>query len=252
MIARIDTSERDRVVYLRVSSPTRPHDLAPLAWELLDTCQALEEREAPLVAVALVAGPGPFWVEPVTSAADCDAAAGPWSDATRALGRLNTPTLACVGGDAIGPAWDLALACDLRLVASEAHVGSPEIRWGRMPSAGATQRLTRLAGQPTALRLLLLGQLVAAPLLVDMGLAVSSPPGTELGRELERVLNELRRSAPIALAYAREAVHHAVELRLEDGLRLEADLATLLQTTEDRMTGITGFLQRRPASFEGR
>ena len=54
--------------------------------------------------------------------------------------------MAAVRSDAVGPAWDLALACDLRVAAAEARLGSPEIRWGRIPSAGATQRLARIAG----------------------------------------------------------------------------------------------------------
>ena len=249
----LEVSERERVVYVRVPEPVPIRDGSTrLAWELVDLCTQIEEREAPPVAVALVSGGGAFCLAPPRDAAECDAASGSWADATAAVARLGAPTLAVIGGDAIGPAWELALACDLHLAVVDARVGSPEVRWGRMPAAGGTQRLARLVGPAAALRLLLLGEVHAAPEALALGLLHRVAAAATLDASREELLDELRAGAPIAIAYVKEAVRQAGQLPLPDGLRLEADLATLLHTTGDRAEGIAAFLQRRPPRFDAR
>src|SRR5206468_2344645 len=90
--------------------------------------------------------------------------------ATSALAGLGPPTIALIQADAIGSAWELALACDLRIATPSVRVGSPEIRWGRMPSAGGTQRLLRIARSGVALQMLLLGEIVSGETAQDFGL----------------------------------------------------------------------------------
>jgi enoyl-CoA hydratase/carnithine racemase len=249
----LEISEDRQVVYLRVPSPAAlGPDSARLAGQLVDACLAIAERQVPPVGVALVGGGAAFCAAPPRDAAECDAASPAWAEATAALGALGPPTVAAIGGDAIGPAWELALACDLRLAADTARVGSPEVRWGRIPAAGGTQRLTRLLGPAEALRLLLLSELLDAPRAAARGLLHRAVPAAELGSALEAALDQWRGAAPIALAYAKEAVHAAVETPLAAGLRLEADLASLLQTTADRAEGLAAFHARRTPRFSGR
>src|SRR5262249_44333911 len=144
------------------------------------------------------------------------------------------------------------LACDLRLAAAHVRLGSPEVRWGRIPAAGGTQRLARLVGPATALRLLLLGEMLAAPTALELGLVHRVVPAAELDAASEAMPGELAAGAPLALAYAKEAVQRAGDLPLPDGLRLEADLAALLQTTHDRAEGLAAFRERRAPRFEAR
>lgn len=249
----LDVSTRDRVVYLRVPSPVELGEASTqLAWQLIDACADVEERLEPPVAVALVSAGQTFCLATPTSARECDAVGEVWGQATAAIAGLGPPTVAAIDGDAIGPAWELALACDLRVAAAAARVGSPEVRWGRIPTAGGTQRLARAVGSTTALRLLLLAEVLQAPAALDLSLVhrVAAPDG--LATCLEELLDSLRSAAPIALAYAKEAVHESADLPLQAGLRLEADLASLLQTTHDRGEGIGAFLQRRRPRFESR
>jgi enoyl-CoA hydratase len=249
----LEQTERERVVYLRVPWPAAPGAASTrLAGALVDACLAIAERPVPPAAVALVGGGDAYCVRPPRDAADCGAAAPAWAEATAAVAGLAPPTVAAIGGDAVGPAWELALACDLRLAAATARVGSPEVRWGRLPAAGGTQRLTRLVGPAEALRLLLLGDVLDGPAAQAHGLVHRVVPATALDTALEVLLDGLRAAAPIALAYAKEAIHAAVDTPLAAGLRLEADLATLLQTTADRAEGIAAFQARRASRFEGR
>jgi enoyl-CoA hydratase/carnithine racemase len=173
-----------------------------------------------------------------------------WARALSAVARLSPPTVAAIAGAAIGPAWELALACDLRVADPDAQVGSPEITFGRMPAAGGTQWLARLVGRGAALELLLFGEIISAPQALSRGL-VHRVGDRTIDEPLDELLAALRRAAPIALAYTKEATRSAGDLNLAAGLRLEADLAALLQTTADRGEGVAAALERRAAEFHG-
>lgn len=240
------------MVYLHVRAPATAAGASRLAAALVEGCTALAERDAPPVAVVVQSASAAFCLPPVESAADRDAIGNAWAAATSAVASVEAPTLAVVGGDAVGPAWELALACDLRLAAAHVRLGSPEVRWGRIPAAGGTQRLTRLVGPATALRLLLLGEVLTAPDALVLGLVHRVVPADELGAASDALLGELAAGGALALAYAKEAVHRARDLPLADGLRLEADLAALLQTTHDRAEGLAAFHERRAPRFEAR
>ena len=71
------------------------------------------------------------------------------------LERLPLVTIAEIGGAAMGGGLELALACDFRIAADDATLGLPEARLGLLPGAGGTQRLTRIAGEAIAKRLIL-------------------------------------------------------------------------------------------------
>ncbi|NNM74120.1 enoyl-CoA hydratase/isomerase family protein [Enterovirga aerilata] len=84
---------------------------------------------------------------------------------------LGATTIAEIGGAALGGGLELALACDLRIVAREAKLGLPEIGLGLIPGAGGTQRLTLLCGRPQSLRLILGAELVDGEEAQRLGLA---------------------------------------------------------------------------------
>jgi enoyl-CoA hydratase/carnithine racemase len=249
----LDQAEQAGIVYLQVAAPVVGGPAVErLGWAIADACAALDEREVPPSGVALVGTGGAFCVQPPRSGAECDAVGPAWAAATAAVARLGPPTVAIIGGDAVGPAWELALACDLRLATTEARVGSPEARWGRLPAAGGTQRLVRLGGPALALRLLLLGELLTASEALVFGLVHRVAPAEGLAAAQETLLDALRAGAPVALGYTKEAVRQGLELPLEAGLRLEADLAALLLTTSDRAEGLAAFDARRTPRYEGR
>lgn len=251
--AFLQVDDQQDVVFLRVPRAVRlGHDSDRLAWQLIDACKGIQERDDRPVAIALIGTGGAFAVLPAQSGADLDASAAAWREATAAVAGLAPPTIAAIGGDAIGPAFELALACDLRIAAEDAHLGAPEVRLGRMPSAGGTQRLARAIGRGVALRLLLLGERLPAAEAEQLGIVHRLASAGDLDLRLEELLNDLCAAAPIALAYTKEAIRHGIDLPLGTGLRLEADLAALLQTTDDRAEGIQAFKQGRAPRFEGR
>src|SRR6202000_2787810 len=88
---------------------------------------------------------------------------GAWAD-------LRVPTIAAVGGHAVGGGLELGLPCDLVVAAPRARLGPPEVRLGLIPGAGAGQRLPRRVGPGLAARMLTLGDLLPAPEALDRGL----------------------------------------------------------------------------------
>jgi enoyl-CoA hydratase len=248
----LQVSIRDRDCRLHAPEPL-PTD-APsdrLARDLIDACREIDGGGDPLSAVVLTGGGGAFWIEGPSDPAQCDRVSRRWPAAIRALRGLTPPTIAVLQGDAIGAAWSVALACDLRLAHCSVRVGHPELRLGRMPVAGGIQRLVQLVGHGGALRLLLAGELLAAEQAHELSLINRVSVVDELEDSLQEMLSPLRSAGPIALAFAKEAVVEGTLLPILAGMRLEADLAALLQTTSDRAEGVGAFLARRRPHFEG-
>ena len=168
-----------------------------------------------------------------------------------ALAALTKPTLAALNGDAIGVGLELALACDLRLAKEGARFGLPQVADGLIPFCGGTQRLPRIVGQAKALELILTGETIDAGEAQRIGLVNEAIAADAFAARVDEVLTGLLGKGPIALRLGKEAVLKAMDLTLEQGIRLEEDLYALLQTTQDRAEGIQAFLGKRTAKFVG-
>jgi len=171
--------------------------------------------------------------------------AGPIAD-------LDRPVIMGIGGAAIGLGLELALACDIRIAAETAQFGFPHIKEGLIPWDGGTQRLSRVVGKAKAMEMLLTGELIDAEEARRIGLVSKVVSSEELATVTMDMAREMASKGPIALRYAKEAIHKGMDLTLEQGLRLEADLYFLLHTTKDRTEGITAFREKRTPEFEGR
>jgi len=115
--------------------------------------------------------------------------------------QLAQVTLVEIGGAAFGDGLELALACDLRIAASEAKLGLPEARLGLLPGAGGTQRLTRLCGRALAARLILGAEMLDGTSAAALGVVHWSAPRAELparATELARRVADLPASAVAA------------------------------------------------------
>jgi enoyl-CoA hydratase/carnithine racemase len=165
---------------------------------------------------------------------------------------LECPVIAAIDGDAMGQGLELALACDLRIAAETAHFGLPHITKGLIPWNGGTQRLLRLVGKAKAMEMILTGEIIDANEAHRIGLVNTVAPSGELVALGMDMAQEMASRGPIALRYAKEAIHKGMDFTLEQGLRLEADLYLLIHTTRDRTEGITSFREGKIPRFEGR
>ena len=164
---------------------------------------------------------------------------------------LEQPVIAAINGDALGEGLELALSCDIRLASRNAMFGLPHVTRGQIPMDGGTQRLPRIVGKGKALELIFTGETFGAEEALEMGLVSKVVAAEELAVEAQTLAETLAGKAPIALRYAKEAIVKGLDLTLDQGLRLEADLYFLLHTTDDRSEGIRAFLEKRPPDFKG-
>jgi enoyl-CoA hydratase len=168
------------------------------------------------------------------------------------MDRCPQPIIAAIRGFALGGGLELALACDIRIAADDAQLGLTEISLAIIPGGGGTQRLPRLVGRGKALEMILTGMRVPAAEALRIGLVERVVPVAELMPAAQGLARDIAAKAPIALRYAKEAVVGGLGLPLQDGIRLESDLATLLRTTEDRVEGARAFVEKRKPTWTGR
>jgi enoyl-CoA hydratase len=147
---------------------------------------------------------------------------------------------------------ELALACDMRVAAEDAKLGLTEVRRGIIPGAGGTQRLARLIGTGKALEMCLTGETVSGSEAYRLGLVNAVVAGDEVLKAAEDLAGRILKGAPIAVTFIKEAINKGVELPLEQGLRLEADLSALIATTEDSKEGPRAFAEKRSPVWQGK
>jgi enoyl-CoA hydratase len=172
-------------------------------------------------------------------------------DPCGAIGSLDCPTIAVIEGEVLNERLELALACDLRIASDKARFGLSQITSGLIPMNGGTQRLSRTVGKGKTLEMVLCGEIIDAPAALEMGLINKVVISDRLISEAEAMARNLAAKAHFALRYCKEAINKGLDMTLEQGLRLEADLYCLLHTTEDRSEGIRSFLEKRPPQYKG-
>jgi enoyl-CoA hydratase len=170
----------------------------------------------------------------------------------RAVAAITKPTIAAIRGYCVGGGLEFALACDLRVAADDAKLGLTEVRRGIIPGAGGTQRLTRAVGITKAMEMCLTGDTVSGLEAKALGLVNHSVPSAEVLKAAEELANRVLKGAPISVAFIKEAIKKGVELPLEEGLRLEADLSALIGSTEDAKEGPRAFAEKRAPVWKGR
>jgi enoyl-CoA hydratase len=171
---------------------------------------------------------------------------------TQAVAAISKPTIAAVHGYAIGGGLEIALACDFRIATEDSKFGLAEVRRGIIPGWGGTQRLPRLIGLAKALEMCMTGDLVDGKEGLQIGLVNMLLPPELLLAGAERYARLLLKRAPVALRFVKEALYKGTEMPLDQGLRLEADLSTLVATTEDSREGPLAFTEKREPVWKGK
>jgi enoyl-CoA hydratase len=175
-----------------------------------------------------------------------------WLVVQERLESMAKPVIAAVHGYALGGGAELALACDVRLMAEGAVLGFPEIELGIFPGAGGTQRLTRLVGASRALRLMMDGRRLGATDARALGLADEVVPDAALLPRAQAYAAELAAKATRAIGLLKRCVYGGVGRPLAEGLALEEQAVMELIQTEDAREGLGAFLEKRAPRFTGR
>ena len=165
---------------------------------------------------------------------------------------MTKPVIAAINGFALGGGLELALACDFRVAAEHAELGSPEIMLGLIPGWGGTQRIVRLIGLARAKEIVMLGNRLKADEALKIGLVNKVVHYEKLKEEVKAMAQKLCDGPPVAMKYAKHALNFGTQVPLEVGLRLEAGLMGLSFSTEDLKEGVEAFMSRRKAEFKGK
>jgi enoyl-CoA hydratase len=164
------------------------------------------------------------------------------------LARLPQPTIASIGGLALGGGLELALACDVRLASSGARFGLPETRIGVIPGWAGSQRLARLVGVGRAKQLMFSGQPIDAATAAAWGLA--NEVAADLPQRTIELARTIAENAPIAVQAAKQLADASVGDAT--ALALESFASGFTSSTGDLQEGLAAFHERRPPRFGGK
>jgi enoyl-CoA hydratase len=169
-----------------------------------------------------------------------------------AVGDYSKPLIAAVNGYAYGGGLEMVLACDIVVCSEDAKFGQPEINIGVFPGAGGTQRLPRIVGKYRAMEMILTGRPISAQEAYMLGLANRVVPAESVLDHALGIASEIASKSPIAVRLAKEAVKAAFNTTLDAGLLFEHRLFYMAFGSEDKVEGMTAFLEKREPKFKGR
>jgi enoyl-CoA hydratase/carnithine racemase len=169
-----------------------------------------------------------------------------------ALSALPVPTIAAVRGVAAGGGCEIALACDLRLLAEGAKIGLRETALAILPGAGGTQRLPRLIGPSRAKRWIFTARMHDAREALADGAADDVVADADLDARARDLARTLAANGPVALRLAKRAIDGGADLPLGPALALEWECYQGVLGTEDRLEALRAFAEKRPPAFRGR
>lgn len=187
--------------------------------------------------------------EPVDLGQTVDAS---WNPLIRRLASMPQPVIARVQGVAAGAGANIALACDLVVAAKSAKFIQSFAALGLIPDSGGSWHLPRLVGQARALGLALTGDPLPAATAADWGLIWKCVEDDALDAEVDALAAKLAALPPLGLAAIKNIVRTTGSRTLNEELDLQRDEMRRLGFTRDYHEGVAAFLEKRPATFEGR
>ena len=178
-----------------------------------------------------------------------------FSEAGRRLGDAMEgcpkPIIAAINGYALGGGCEIAMACDIRLASDRAKIGQAEINIGIIPGFGGSQRLPRLVGGGWAAEMLFTGEPVDAATAERIGLVNRVVPHERLMEEAKALAAKILAKSPVAVALAKACLRSAAEMPLSAGLSYETAAFGAVGASQDKVEGMTSFLEKRKPAWKG-
>ena len=169
----------------------------------------------------------------------------------RHIEAIAKPAIAAVNGFALGGGCELALACDIRIASTKAKMGLPETGLGIIPGFGGTQRLPRLIGDGKAKEMIFTNKVVSGEEAYALGLVNQVVEPEALMETAEQLANTIAGKAPLAIAYAKDVINRGRQADLDTALSIEARVESCLFATEDKLEGMTAFVEKRTPEYKG-
>jgi enoyl-CoA hydratase/carnithine racemase len=255
-MATVTAETRGAVGIARLNRPEARNALSP---ELLTELVELIERwdADPDVRAIVIAG-GDEWfaagadIKVMAKRTLAETLTSPVARFWPRLAAVRTPLIAAVSGYALGGGCELALICDMIVASEQAEFGQPEILLGIIPGGGGTQRLARVMGKQRAMELVLTGRRIKAREALELRIVNRVVPAGDWLDAAIALAEVVAERPPLAVRLGKQAVLAADETPLAAGLEHERRLYELAMATEDRVEGMTAFIEKRRPEFRGR
>ncbi|MCX6163370.1 MAG: enoyl-CoA hydratase-related protein [Ignavibacteriae bacterium] len=159
--------------------------------------------------------------------------------------KIKKPIIAAVSGFALGGGNELAMNCDMIIAAENSKFGQPEINLGIIPGAGGTQRLTRAIGKAKSMEAILTGKMYSAKEMYDMGLITRVVSNETYIEEAINLAKEVATKPAVAVQLAKECILKSFDTTIEGGIEFERKNFYLLFASEDKVEGMSAFVEKR-------
>ena len=164
---------------------------------------------------------------------------------------VRKPVVGVVAGYALGGGCELAMMCDFLIAADTAKFGQPEIKVGVTPGAGGTQRLPRAISKSKAMDMLLTARMIDADEAERIGLVSRVVPADKLMEEALAAATIIAAMPTSVAMQIKDCVNRAYETTLTEGVRYERRYFHAGFGTPAQKEGMSAFLEKRPANFDG-
>ena len=250
------TEIHNRVGLARLNRPKAMNALnGVLMGELMDALEAFD-RDEQVGAIVITGNERAFAAgADIKEMADASAVDMLLSDNISRFDRIRgikKPVIAAVSGWCLGGGCELAMSCDMIIASETARFGQPEVTIGVIPGAGGTQRLTRAVGKAIAMEMVLNNRTLTAEEAQQYSLVNRVVPVERCLDEALALAGEIAARAPLAVRLGKEAVNHAFESFLADGLADERRAFYLLFSTQDQKEGMAAFAEKRSPNWKGK
>ena len=168
------------------------------------------------------------------------------------LFQMDKPVICALNGAAAGYGMDTALGCDIRIMAESAKLAAAFVKRGVVPESGGTWHLPRLVGWSKAAEIIFTGRNLSPQECLELGLANEVVPDGELMARARAVAAEIAANAPLAVQSAKRLMRMGLEETFADHVHHVYLQFLQLVRTQDFREGMTSFLEKRPAKFQGR
>jgi len=165
--------------------------------------------------------------------------------------QLEIPTIAAINGPAVGAGFCVALACDMRVAATNAKMGLNFVRLGIHPGMAATYTTPRIVGMAKACEVIFTGKLYTGDEAFALGLVNRVVPQEKVMEEALGLAREIAGNAPIAVRLAKRALYKNDAELLDAAIEVESEHQAYTWTTEDAREGITAMTEKRAPKFRG-
>ena len=168
------------------------------------------------------------------------------------LHAVDKPTICALNGSAAGYGMDLALGCDIRIMADNAKLAAAFTARGVLPESGGTWILPRLLGWSKAAELIFTGRTLTAAESLEMGLVSSVVPATEVASAAAKLAGEIARNAPLAVQASKRMMRMGMNETFNDHVHHVFLQLLPLFRSADFKEGMASFLEKRPPNFTGK